>query len=105
MRIAPQVVDVDEHSWCPHSGAVRPEPLTVRDAQANYFIDALRVDRIRRKIRHFKAAVIDLDPAPTPNASRWESRRQRVGLFAPRRIPPAFDRAARARTGALLTRV
>ena len=72
------------------------EPLTVRDAQANYFIDAFDVDRIRRNDpRPFPALpVIDLDPDATPECvALGEAAANELALFADAGgIPAAFDR-------------
>jgi phospholipase C len=72
------------------------EPLTVRDAQANYFIDALDVDRIRRNDpRPFPALpVIDVDPDATPECvALGETAVNELALFADAGgIPPSFDR-------------
>jgi phospholipase C len=72
------------------------EPLTVRDAQANYFIDAFDVDRVRRNDpRPFPTLpVVDVDPDVSPECEALGQ----VGLnelaqFADAGgIPAAFDR-------------
>jgi phospholipase C len=72
------------------------EPLTVRDAQANYFIDTFDVDRIRRNDpRPFPTLpVVDLDPDQSPECIELgQATVNELALFADAGgIPPSFDR-------------
>jgi phospholipase C len=73
------------------------EPLTVRDAQANFFLDAIDVDRVRRNDPRPLPSlpVIDLDPDITPECIEFGSTAggQELAQFADAAsIPSELDR-------------
>jgi hypothetical protein len=72
------------------------EPLTVRDAEANFFTDAFDVDRVRRNDpRPFPTLpVIDVDPDVTPECAALGSTGAAIELARladAGGIPAAFD--------------
>jgi len=70
------------------------EPLTIRDAEANYFIDTFDVDRVRRNDpRPFPTLpVIDLDPDVTAECAAFEGAAVELARYADAGgIPAAFD--------------